>query len=114
MNEKLLFTDPLSGTSTYFSVDPSGKHLIRTLQDVTPVLDENKRHQTDGTEGWASSKREWRRAASIPVGVLEMWRVVHGIDWNKKEHLPAIAKMLDDPMWRSLRTATFRIGKVKL
>ncbi len=113
MTERLFTYDPLTDTTVTFQKEPDGTVLLRTKQDVTPVLDENKRLQNDGTGGWVSKAKEWRRAASIPVGVLEMWRVLHGIDWNKKEDMPKIIRMLNDPEWRHLRTAHFNIGSMK-
>lgn len=112
MFEKLLSYDDFTGIRSVFRHDPyTGKSQIVSTQDVEVDLDFNKTKQNDGTEGWVSRKKEWRHAAHIPFGVLEMWRVVDGIDWRKKEDLPRIMAKLDDIEFRHLRTALFRLGK---
>lgn len=110
--KRLLSYDEFTGISSYFEHDPhTGMSTITSVQDVEPALDANKAAQNDGTGGWTSKAREWRRAASIPIGVLEAWRTVDGIDWKNKDHLPRILQKLDDIEFRYLRTGLFKLGR---
>lgn len=112
MTKRLLSYDEFNGISSYFEHDPiTGISTITSVQDVEAHLDQNKARQNDGTGGWTSDAKEWRHAASIPMGVLEAWRVVDGIDWKNKDHLPRILQKLDDIEFRHLRTGLFRLGR---
>jgi hypothetical protein len=82
--------------------------IIRAVQDVEPILENNKRLYNE-SDGYSPS-REWRRAASIPdVIVLDWWK--HGINILSDEHWPLIASLLDRPEYRDLRTAPGRLSR---
>jgi hypothetical protein len=50
-----------------------------------------------------------RKVASIPNAVAMIWLTRYGVDVFKKDHEPAVRRLLNDPEWRHLRTAPGRI-----
>lgn len=55
-------------------VDPmTGVLTVRRRQDVEPIIEANKRHQTDGTDGYWKS-RDGKHVASVPHVVYETWQ----------------------------------------
>lgn len=90
--------------------DPASKKmLVRTTQDVEPILEANKKLYNEDDRGWSKSK-EWRRAASIPNVIVMKWMLEEGINIFKREHWPRVARKLNDPEWRHLRTAPGRLS----
>jgi hypothetical protein len=81
----------------------TGEIAIERCQDVEPVIEANKRAQTAG-DGFSSS-RELREIAEIPLGVVELWKQLYGVDVMNRDHMPAVKKLLRDPDWRHLRTS---------
>lgn len=84
-----------------------GNLIIRKTQDVEPILDRNKRLYT-ADDGWSPS-RDVRRAASIPLVVVEQWLREEGIDVFNPDHRDAVRRKLNSPEWRHLRTAPGRL-----
>jgi len=78
------------------------KIIERKTQDVEPFLDRNKELYNAG-DGYSPS-RDLRRAASIPLVVVEQW-LSEGIDIFNPDHAEAIKRKLNDPENRYLRTA---------
>lgn len=92
---------------TRWSYDaPSGAHVITRVQDVEPILEENKRLMSLN-DGY-SPTRELRRVASIPFIVVEQWRA-EGIDIFDKNCREAVRRKLNDPENLFLRTAPGRV-----
>lgn len=108
---RLLEKDPLTGIERWFQYDSSTKKsTIKTLQDVTEILEWNKVQQNHGDDGYNKDK-SWRRAAEIPVTVIHKWLREEGIDVYNNDHWPAVVKKLDSIEYRYLRTHPGRIGK---
>ena len=84
----------------------TGDLTIEHKQDVQPILERNKRLQ-NWDDGYGPS-REWRRAASIPVGVIYQW-LGEGINVYDPNHEEAVRRKLNDPNYRFLRTAPGRL-----
>ncbi len=92
------------GLTEFFHYDPSTNQFsIETVQDVEPILEENKRALNNG-DGYTPS-RDMRKIASIPLNVLSLWKEKHGIDIFDKNHEAGVKRLLNDPDWRYLRTA---------
>jgi hypothetical protein len=97
--------DPVYGMDEVFHFDEgTGDVSIESRADVEPILDNNKRLQNDGTNGFTPS-RDMKRIASIPNVIIEMWRNQLGVDLFNKDHEPAIKRLLNDPDWQYLRTS---------
>ena len=94
--DQRLITDPMTGDLT----------VIRGA-DVEPILEHNKAlySMNDGY----SPGREWRRAASIPMAIIEKWRNEHGIDVFNPDHMPAVRRLLNSNEYAFLRTAPGRL-----
>ena len=105
-----LRSELLRGGSTqlwgHFDPD-TGDATFETRQDVQAIIDNNKEKQNLG-DGYSPS-REWRRAASIPLVVVEQWRHDYGVDIFNPNHKDAIRRLLNDIDYLYLRTAAGRL-----
>lgn len=88
-------------------IHQDGRDLtISRTQDVLPILENNKRLQTEPQ----SRKSSLRHVASIPNVILEKWLTEEArrgnttIRWGSKELDELVAKKLRDPDWKYLRT----------
>jgi len=102
------FTDEGMILRSYDYDEAAKMHVIKSVQDVEPILTNNKRlyNLNDGY----SKSREWRRAASVPNIIIEKWLRM-GINAYKLEDQPKILAMLDSPEYAFLRTAPGRLSK---
>lgn len=91
---------------TEFIPEADGRFTLRQVQDVTPVLEHNKALATHN-DGYSPS-RELRRAASIPLVVVEQWRR-EGIDIFDPNSRDAVRSKLNSSEWAYLRTAPGRL-----
>lgn len=108
--KRLLDYDPFTGITQWFHYDPLTDVMgIESVQDVQPFLEANKKAQTDGTNGWVSKDKEFRKAASIPNLVIEKWLKEDGIDVFNPDHWPAVKRKLNSNEWRHLRTALYTL-----
>ena len=90
------------GATEIFHMDErTGEIPLERIQDVEPVIEANKRAQTAG-DGFSPS-RDLRQIAEIPMGVVELWRTVLGVDIFNRDHWPAVKRLLRDSEWRHLR-----------
>lgn len=80
--------------------------VIHRIQDVEPILEENKRLMTLN-DGYSPS-RELRRVATIPQVVVEQW-MKEGINIFDKNCREAVRRKLNDPENLFLRTAPGRV-----
>lgn len=78
----------------------------KRVQDVEPVLNANKALATDG-DGY-SPDRTLRRAASIPLIVVEQW-LKEGVDIYNPDHAGEVKRRLNSADWLHLRTAGGRL-----
>ena len=86
--------------------DADNTFSIKRAQDVEPFLDANKRAQADG-DGYSPS-REFRKIASIPPVVLEIWKKQWGVDPTQAQHHDLLKRLLNDPDNRFLRVSEGR------
>lgn len=91
-----LVEDPMSGDLT----------VIRSA-DVEPLLEINKALANSG-DGYSPS-RELRRAASIPMIIIEKWKDEHGVDVFNPDHREAVRRLLNSSEYLYLRTAPGRL-----
>lgn len=91
-----------------FVVDPmSGDLTVHRGEDVEPALEHNKALYSFN-DGYSPS-REWRRAASIPMAIIEKWKNELGVDVFDPDHLPAVRRLLNSSEYLYLRTAPGRL-----
>lgn len=104
--------DSIPGKRTEFHKDDSEKTFtIRTVQDVNPILENNKALQTLN-DGYSPS-RELKRVASIPTTIVRKWCKDAGISFRDFLRRPQefeawLGKKLKDPENRFLLTAPFK------
>lgn len=92
---------------TRLEEDGDGSLIVHRLADVEPILELNKALATSG-DGYTPS-RELRRAASIPMAVIEKWRNELGVDIFNPDHMPAVRRLLNSNEYAFLRTAPGRL-----
>jgi hypothetical protein len=92
---------------TRFVEDSDGSLVVHRLADVEPLLELNKALATSG-DGYTPS-RDLRRAASVPMAIIEKWRNEHGIDLFNPDHMPAVRRLLNSSEYMYLRTAPGRL-----
>ena len=104
-----LDTDPLSGAIETFDYDESTDTIIiKRTCDVQPIIDRNK-ELDNHTEGWVGQGRDMRLAASIPIEVAYKWLVEKGVNCWRKEHWPAVKKLLNSNEYKYRRPTHFRL-----
>lgn len=85
-----------------------GSTLIVRHDDVTSVIEENKRLANNGDGGWGTS-RVWRRIGTIPWALLVKWRSEDGIDYLAPENADLLKKKLNDGDYAYIRSAHWRV-----
>lgn len=104
MPELLIDTDPISGMQSFIDVQPGdGTFRIVHKQDITPLIERNKRMQADPEVKRQGIKQGWQPVAHIPDVIVCRW-LAEGIDVFNKDHMPLILRKLRDPDYRHLRT----------
>lgn len=94
--------DADGGVITRFHYDETeDRAIIERVQDVEPILDDNKREMNSGAH---SRTDEWRHVAEIPNVVIEKWLRDYGIWFYDKNHWPAVKRLLNSSEWSYLRT----------
>ena len=107
--KRILDVDSVSGKVSTYEYDHSeDRGVIQSVTDVSSVLDNNKALQNDGTGGWNDS-REYRRVASIPLSLVDLWCRMYGVNPLKAENEHLLKRLLNDPDLRYLRTAEFNL-----
>lgn len=101
--KRLLEVQPDGITEIFHMDELTGEIAIERVQDVAPVIEANKRARTAG-DGFSPS-RDLREIAEIPLGVVELWRTVLGVDIFNRDHWPAVKRLLRDRDWQHLRTS---------
>lgn len=94
--EQRLVVDPMTGDLT-----------VHRGEDVEANLEVNKALYTSG-DGYSPS-REMRRAASIPMSIVEKWKNELGVDVFNQDHKEAVRRLLNSSEYLYLRTAPGRL-----
>jgi hypothetical protein len=92
---------------TTYHEDSDGSLIVHRKADVEPLLEHNKVLQTLN-DGYSPS-RELRRAASIPMAIIEKWKNEMGVDVFNPDHLPKVRQLLNSSEYLWLRTAPGRL-----
>jgi hypothetical protein len=104
---EIIDVDPWSGATTTLDYDEDTERLIiKTLCDVQPVIDRNK-ELLNHWDGWIDEAHTTALVASIPITVAYKWLLDYGVSCWRKDHRPAVFKLLNDPDWRYLRCNHF-------
>lgn len=101
----ILDTDPLTGATEIFHHDElTQQSMVETVFDSESVVEANKLLFNQGDTGYSAS-REMKRAASIPMGVVLLWKQRYGVDVFDRNHTKKVRQLLNSSEWRYLRTA---------
>ena len=99
--------DASGGIISQFHYDHDGDTtIIQRVQDVEPIIENNKRLRAEG-RGYSPS-RELRRVASIPLVVVERWIQEDGVNFmalGPKEKSAYLRRKLNDPDNRAWRNS---------
>lgn len=87
--------------------DGDGSLIVHREADVEPLLEANKALSTLN-DGYSPS-RELRRAASIPMVIIEKWKNELGVDVFNPDHREAVRRLLNSSEYLYLRTAPGRL-----
>lgn len=85
-----------------------GKHILRHTQDVSSILDANKREQADNI---GQKFGDFAKVASIPMAVVLEWKQKYGINAlapSPEDKIRMVA-LLNDPDYAYLRTRGGRL-----
>lgn len=93
--------------TTRFVENGDGSLTVHRESDVEPILEHNKALATSG-DGYSPS-RELRRAASIPMAIVEKWKNELGVDVFNPDHKAAVRRLLNSSEYMYLRTAPGRL-----
>lgn len=91
------------GTETWFHSD-GDKIRIETRQDVSAILEANKRQRNEFQSYKDKGEHHFHHYATIPWVVMERWRNEYGIDVFNPDHAEGVKRLLNDGDWRYLRT----------
>jgi hypothetical protein len=101
--------DRVDGAAEFLVHDAAeDRFALETVADVAPVLERNKKLLAADDAGW-SPTREWRRVASFPPIVIEIFKRRWGADPLARGNEALLRRLLNDPDLRHLRTAPGRI-----
>ena len=94
---------------TDFHYDESeDKFTLNTVQDVQPIVDENKRKMNAYCDKLSVGKRgEWHHAASVPINVWEQWMQDTNGEIQKDSKL--LAAYLNNPDYKYFKVAPTNI-----
>ena len=91
----------LGDGQTFLFSEHSGEYAINhKSQDLTKLLDQNKRLQQEDHH----IKDELRLSARIPLTIYYEWKNKFGVDLYDKNHAQAVRKLLNSPDYRYLKT----------
>ena len=94
--------------NTKYVEDPmTGDLTVLRTSDVEANLERNKALYSSN-DGYSPS-RELRRAASIPMSIVEKWRNELGVDVFNPDHRDAVRRLLNSSEYLYLRTAPGRL-----
>lgn len=106
MARKILDYDPLTKTTTWFEADGSGKFKIHQDQDVSAIIDQNKRLAADGNYKRGGIKSDWYHFATVPNTVMHDIMKQHNINpfSTDQADLKKLERILSSNEYRYLRT----------
>ena len=107
MAKRIVDYDPLLGITTYFEYDhASDTSIIGTEQDVSLLLDENKRLQNDDSVWKTGVKKGWAMYARYPAVIIQKWLNEYGVNVFDENHSKKVFELTNRPEYRYLKTTT--------
>ena len=106
---KLLDFNPLTGERAVWESD-GDKFRIVHEQDVTGIIDGNKRLANDEMYSRKHLKNDMLHYATIPNVVALKWKQEHGVDIFEKNDRKKVFSLLNSPEYKYLKTTTLTHG----
>jgi len=106
--KRLLDVSASGATETYEYDEDGERILVHHQEDPTRFVDHTKRVASEW-DGWNADKSR-RLAAHIPDSVVYEWLLKHGVNVFNKNHMGAVARLLDSNEYRYLRVGHFIMG----
>ena len=103
MTKRLLDYDPIRKMGCYMNVE-GGRMTFTHEQDISALIDQNKRSANDDDKTKRGMKNDWWKYASIPAVVEIEWLQKFGVDLNDPQHKGRVFKLLNHPDYRYLKT----------
>lgn len=107
MPEFLSLGTDYNGVEDLFAFDDGKIVFQRRCADIEPVIERNRRFQNDSNgkfkEGWG------QEVASIPFGVVEIWKSQYGVDPTARGNEKLLSRLLNDSDMRGFRTGMGRL-----
>lgn len=95
MSKRILDYDPLTKTKTIHHYDwQTDTTHIETVQDVSGILKRTKALANDSSYKRQGIKSDWYHFATVPNVVLLELKTKYGLDYNNKDDLPKIEKVI--------------------
>lgn len=104
MNRMLDF-DPLTGTSTIFTDNQDGTFSITNMQDVEPIIENNKKLQNSHERKKKGIKEGMWHYGSVPAIIIQKWNIEIGGDILARHNRKEFFKRLNSPEYAYLRTS---------
>lgn len=97
----------MSGVTTTFDYDnASDMTIVGYEQDVSSLLDANKKLQNDPEHWKQGVKNSWVQYASYPAIIVMQWMKDYGVDVLNKNHAKKVLELTNRPEYRYLKTTT--------
>lgn len=97
----------MTGVTTYFDYDHStDMTIVGSEQDVSLILEQNKRLQNDDDYTKKGIKGGWWHYASYPSIIIEKWMNEYGVNVFDRNHEKKVTELTNRPEYRYLKTTT--------
>ena len=107
MAKRIIDYDPLTGMSTFFDYDHSTDTTIVSYeQDVSTILEENKKMQNCADLTKWGIKNDWWLYARYPAIVIQKWLNEYGVNVFDENHQKKVFELTNRPEYRYLKTTT--------
>jgi hypothetical protein len=102
--KRLIDLDPLTGESTWFYGNNDGTFTISNQQDVTGIIEANKREASMDSLWKKGIKKGWAHYATVPNVLVSKWSAEVGGDILDKKYEKELFKRLNHPDYKYLKT----------
>ena len=102
---RLLDYDPLTGSTQWFHWNNDGTFAIEYQQDVSRIIELNKRTAIE-SDAKKQMSNDWVKYASIPAILVQKWKNELGVDVTKRENRKKMFQLINSPEYRDIKTTT--------
>lgn len=107
MTKRIVDYNPHNGVTTYFDYDhASDTTIVGYEQDVSLILDVNKKLQNDDDYSKKGIKQSWWHYATYPPIIINKWLMEYGVNVFNKDHQKKVLELTNRPEYRYLKTTT--------